>query len=204
MQDVATPDRPLTKVTVAGAVVTAARRGRCSCLGLSGNAGGQTLATILGGVLFAFIGVALLTPLISRPVVSLLGAIFSWSVPGKLGRLNSGRNPRRTAITAAALMVGIALVTGVTVILDSAKGSISALAQDTIKAELVIAGRAGRPASAELRPGGAGPGRGAARRPAGRRRVRRHGDVDGKRTWVAASSDIASLRQIFGAQGHRR
>ena len=66
-------------------------------------------------------------------------------MPGKLGRLNSGRNPRRTAITAAALMVGIALVTGVTVILDSAKGSISALAQDTIKAELVIAGEQGGP-----------------------------------------------------------
>ena len=52
-------------------------------------------------------------------------------MPGKLGRLNSGRNPRRTAITAAALMVGIALVTGVTVIFVSAKGSITALAQDT-------------------------------------------------------------------------
>ena len=52
-------------------------------------------------LLVSFIGVALLTPLVSRPVVSLLGRIFSWSVPGKLGRLNSGRNPRRTAITAA-------------------------------------------------------------------------------------------------------
>ena len=39
----------------------------------------------------------------------MIGRLFSWSVPGKLGRLNSGRNPRRTAITAAALMVGIAL-----------------------------------------------------------------------------------------------
>ena len=92
---------------------------------MTGTAGDAVLGTILGGVLLAFIGVALLTPVISRPVVSLLGRIFSWSVPGKLGRLNSGRNPRRTAITAAALMIGIALVTGVTVILDSAKSSIS-------------------------------------------------------------------------------
>ena len=64
-------------------------------------------------MLLAFIGVALLAPLISRPLVRLLGSVFSWSVPGKLGRRNSARNPRRTAITAGAVMVGIALVTGV-------------------------------------------------------------------------------------------
>ncbi|GHJ16426.1 MULTISPECIES: ABC transporter permease [unclassified Micromonospora] len=199
MQDVATPDRPLTKVTVGGAVVTTVGA-VLLFLGLSGNAGDNTLATILGGVLFAFIGVALLTPVISRPVVSLLGAIFSWSVPGKLGRLNSGRNPRRTAITAAALMVGIALVTGVTVILDSAKGSISALAEDRIKAELVISGASAgpRPASfdaAVLEKTAAIPG------------VKlvdgEYGDmatVGGERTWVAASSNVAALERIFGAK----
>ncbi len=139
MQDVATPDRPLTKISLAGAVVTAIG-GTLLALGLTDHAGDSPLWTILGGVLVSFIGVALLTPLISRPVVSLLGRLFSWSVPGKLGRLNSGRNPRRTAITAAALMVGIALVTGVTVILDSAKSSLSTTAEDTLHAELVISG----------------------------------------------------------------
>ena len=63
-------------------------------------------------------------------MVALLGRLFSWSVPGKLGRLNSGRNPRRTAITAAALMVGMALVTGVNVVLASAKESLSPQAAD--------------------------------------------------------------------------
>ncbi|MEV1075432.1 ABC transporter permease [Micromonospora parva] len=199
MQDVATPDRPLTKVTVAGSLVTGVGA-VLLFLGLSGNAGGQTLSTILGGVLFAFIGVALLTPLISRPVVSLLGAIFSWSVPGKLGRLNSGRNPRRTAITAAALMVGIALVTGVTVILDSAKGSISALAQDTIKAELVIAGVQGGPRPPSFDPGVLDQAKAL---PGVQLVDGEYGDmakIDGESTWVAASSDPASLRQIFGAK----
>ncbi|MGC4897123.1 ABC transporter permease [Micromonospora sp. DT31] len=199
MQDVATPDRPLTKVTVSGAVVTGIGA-VLLFLGLGGHVRGNTLATILGGVLFTFIGVALLTPLISRPVVGLLGMLFSWSVPGKLGRLNSGRNPRRTAITAAALMVGIALVTGVTVILDSAKGSIGALAEDTIKAELVIAGPSSgaRPATfdpAVLERTAAIPG------------VRlvdgEYGDmavVGGERTWVAAPSNVAALQAIFGAK----
>ncbi|GAB3075850.1 ABC transporter permease [Micromonospora schwarzwaldensis] len=198
MQDVATPDRPLTKVTVGGAVVTGIGA-VLLFVGLSGNAGGNTLATILGGVLFAFIGVALLTPLISRPVVSLLGAIFSWSVPGKLGRLNSGRNPRRTAITAAALMVGIALVTGVTVILDSAKGSISALAEDTIKAELVISGASSGPRPASFDPAVLAK---TAAIPGVRLVDGEYGDmatVGGERTWVAASSDVTALERIFGA-----
>ncbi|MDO3705820.1 ABC transporter permease [Micromonospora sp. C28SCA-DRY-2] len=198
MQDVATPDRPLTKITIAGGVVTAIGA-TLLALGLTGNAGDNTLATILGGVLFAFIGVALLTPLISRPVVSLLGAIFAWSVPGKLGRLNSGRNPRRTAITAAALMVGIALVTGVTVILDSAKSSISGLAQDTIKAELVIAGVQSGPRPPSFDPAVLEK---AAAIPGVRMVDGEYGDmalVGGERTWVAASSEVASLRQIFGA-----
>ncbi|PSK67439.1 ABC transporter permease YtrF [Micromonospora sp. MH33] len=201
MQDVATPDRPLTKVTVGGSVVTAIGAGLLF-LGLGGHAGGNTLATILGGVLFAFIGVALLTPLISRPVVALLGTIFAWSVPGKLGRLNSGRNPRRTAITAAALMVGIALVTGVTVILDSAKGSISALAEDTIKAELVISGAQAGPRPATFDPA-------VLEKAAGIPGVRlvdgEYGDmatVNGERTWVAASSDVAALERIFGAKAN--
>ncbi|MFG3417887.1 ABC transporter permease [Micromonospora sp. NPDC048063] len=199
MQDVANPDRPLTKVTVAGGIVTAVGAGLLA-LGLTGNAGGNTLATILGGVLFAFIGVALLTPLISRPVVSLLGAIFAWSVPGKLGRLNSGRNPRRTAITAAALMVGIALVTGVTVILDSAKSSISALTQDTLKAELVISGAQSGPRPPSF---DSGVLEKAAAIPGVRLADGEYGDmavVGGKRTWVGASSDVAALRTIFGAE----
>ncbi|MER7892628.1 FtsX-like permease family protein [Micromonospora sp. NPDC094482] len=199
MQDVATPDRPLTKVTVAGGLVTAIGA-VLLFLGLSGNAGGQTLPTILGGVLFAFIGVALLTPLISRPVVSLLGAIFAWSVPGKLGRLNSGRNPRRTAITAAALMVGIALVTGVTVILDSAKGSISALAQDNIKAELVIAGVQGGPRPPSFDPSVLEK---AAAIPGVQLVDGEYGDmvkINGESTWAGASSDPAALQQIFAAK----
>ena len=139
MRDAATPDKPLTRITIAGAVVTAIGAGLLAW-GLTG-VGGATLTLILAGVLFAFIGVALLTPIISRPVVSALGRIFSWSVPGKLGRQNSARNPRRTAITAAALMVGIALVTGVSTILASATQSINKVVDTGIQADLIIAGQ---------------------------------------------------------------
>jgi putative ABC transport system permease protein len=140
LQEVATPDRPLTKLTVSGALVGAAG-GTMLGLGLAGTGSDSTtLWLILGGVLVTFVGVALLTPLLARPVVGLLGRLFSWSVPGKLGRLNSGRNPRRTAITAAALMVGLALITGVNVILASAKQSLSQQAEKDVTVDLIISG----------------------------------------------------------------
>ncbi|GAB3146245.1 ABC transporter permease [Micromonospora sonneratiae] len=198
MQEVATPDRPLTRITVAGAVVGAVG-GTLLALGLSDNAGDNTLWTILGGVLISFIGVALLTPMISRPVVSLLGRLFAWSVPGKLGRLNSGRNPRRTAITAAALMVGIALVTGVSVIITSAKSSLTALAEDTIQAELVIAGNQTGPRPPSFDPAVLDR---AAAVPGVKAVAGLYGDVamvGGQRTYVSATSNVPALRDIFKA-----
>jgi len=111
--------------------------------GLTDHAGGHALWAILGGVLFAFIGTALLTPLVARPVASLIGRIFAWSVPGTLGRLNAGRNPRRTAITAAALMVGIALITGVNTVLASATKSVITTADRQAHVDLIIAGDPG-------------------------------------------------------------
>src|SRR5690606_13775653 len=107
---------------------------------LTGNAGDGTLWLLLLGVLLAFIGVVLLTPLVARPVTSVLGRLFSWSVPGTLGRRNTGRNPRRTAITAAALMVGVALVTGVSTLFSSLSSSFTSTMENDLQADLVIAG----------------------------------------------------------------
>lgn len=141
MRDAATPDRPLTRVTVFGAIVTALGAGALG-LGLFGSLSTTgTLWAILGGVFIAFVGVALLTPVISRPVVAVLGRLLSFSTPGKLGRRNSGRNPRRTAITAAALMVGIALITGVSTVLSSVQTSLTQAVNSQMHADLVISGQ---------------------------------------------------------------
>ncbi|GAA3396387.1 ABC transporter permease [Cryptosporangium minutisporangium] len=139
MRDAATPDKPLTKITSIGGAIFAVGAA-IMAWGLFSSAD-NALWGLLGGVLLVFIGVALLTPIISRPIVSLLGRIFAWSVPGQLGRRNSARNPRRTAITAAALMVSIALVTGVSTIVASASKSISSAVGETLNAELIISGQ---------------------------------------------------------------
>src|SRR5690606_7077185 len=90
-------------------------------------------------VLVCFIGVALLTPLVAKPVVGFLGRALSRSAAGVLGRRNSARNPRRTAITAAALMISIAIITGISVILTSVSKSLSEAVDTGINAEVVIA-----------------------------------------------------------------
>lgn len=136
LQQAAGVDRPLTKLTLAGAVTTAAGIATLA-LTLTGAFG---LPGLLAGVLLVFVGVSLLIPVIARPVVSALGRMFAWSTPGELGRRNTGRNPRRTAITAAALMVGVALVTTVSTIFSSLTTSTDRLLADDLQADLIIAG----------------------------------------------------------------
>ncbi|MCP2328468.1 putative ABC transport system permease protein [Hamadaea flava] len=137
LQEVATPDRPLTKLTVGGGLVTAVGVALMG-YGLTGNG---HLWPMLGGVMFAFIGVALLSPMVGKPLVAALGRLFSWSVAGKLGRLNSGRNPRRTAITAAALMIGIALITAASTVLTSGDQSLRGAAAREVHADLLVSGQ---------------------------------------------------------------
>ena len=57
---------------------------------------------------------------------------------GRLARENTQRNPARTAVTAAALMIGLALVTFVTVFAAGIKSSISSAVDDNFQGELVI------------------------------------------------------------------
>jgi putative ABC transport system permease protein len=139
LREAATPDRPLTALTVAGAVP--ALLGIVAvAAALFGDLGDATLPVLLGGVLLAFVGVAMLTPAIGRPAVAVLGRVLAWSTAGELGRRNAARNPRRTAVTAAALMVGIALVTGVSVLASSLEASLQSVVRQSLAAELIIAG----------------------------------------------------------------
>ncbi len=61
----------------------------------------------LGAVLL-IIGVFVLTPLLSRPLIAAAAPLMrAFGIAGKLARQNSVRNPRRTAATASALMIGL-------------------------------------------------------------------------------------------------
>ncbi|MEV5707136.1 FtsX-like permease family protein [Actinoallomurus sp. NPDC052274] len=120
--DVAMPQRSLRIRVVAGSLVTAAGA-VLGGLGLGGSG-----AALLGvGLALVFLGVAMLAPVLARPVVRALGVAYPrlFRTPGRLATQNALRNPRRTAATASALMIGLALVSGINVMSASAKASIS-------------------------------------------------------------------------------
>jgi putative ABC transport system permease protein len=86
---------------------------------------GQHLLLLAVGVLGIFVGVAMVAPALVRPLGSVLGwpASRIGGVAGRLARANSVRNPGRTASTAAALMIGLALVTIVAVLAQGLRAS---------------------------------------------------------------------------------
>jgi putative ABC transport system permease protein len=95
---------------------------------------------LAGGVVLGLAGLALLTPIASRTLLPLLGRAMGPSMPAKLGRRNAARNPRRTAITVATLVVTLGLVGGVGVVAQSLRADLSGSATQGLGADLVISG----------------------------------------------------------------
>ncbi|WP_327183455.1 ABC transporter permease [Streptomyces sp. NBC_01334] len=104
----------------------------------------------LGAVLL-IIGVFILTPLLSRPLIAAAAPVLRiFGVSGKLARQNSVRNPRRTAATASALMIGLTLITGMTVMAGSLQKSIDKMASSAIRADYVVSMANGNELSADI------------------------------------------------------
>ncbi|HEY2327033.1 MAG TPA: FtsX-like permease family protein [Gaiellaceae bacterium] len=90
--------------------------------------GTTTVNRLLGigvGVLASFIGMALLAPKLVPALASALGwpGARTGGIPGTLARENAMRNPARTAATAAALMIGLALVSAVGVLASGVRAT---------------------------------------------------------------------------------
>ena len=107
------------------------------------------------GALAALIGTALTSPVVGRPVISGLGAAFrrAFGVVGLMAEQNARRNPRRTAATASALMIGVALVTMMSVLGASSKATVDqAIARDVIADFVVSNAAANVPFSSSVAP----------------------------------------------------
>jgi putative ABC transport system permease protein len=98
------------------------------------------IALVGVGAVAIFLGAATLAPAIARPLSSVIGRPLARLLgePGKLGRENSMRSPRRTAQTAAALMVGLALVAAMSVFGASVSRSTTSSADQAISADLIV------------------------------------------------------------------
>jgi len=103
------------------------------------------LLSIAGGVILLFIGVAMISSRLVRPLAAIVGlpARAIGGAAGKLARGNSVRNPGRTASTAAALMIGIALVTFVAVLANGMKASNREAIEDQVAADYIVTAQDG-------------------------------------------------------------
>ncbi len=137
----ATESRHLGRRTVIGTVIAILGAGALFT-GLFADAGIELVGL---GVFALFIGIAVLGPVIARPVGRALGAFLPrWrGMPGTLARENAVRNPRRTASTAAALMIGVALVGFIIVMAGSLKASIGGQIDRAFTGDLVVLGQGG-------------------------------------------------------------
>ncbi len=120
---------------------------------LYGLFGNQSNAGALIGVGAAatFVGIAILLPLAGRPLAGAIGVpVRRMGIQGKLGRENAMRNPRRTASTASALMIGLGLVAMVTVLSSSLKASIDVAIEEALKADLVLTTSSATPFSPDV------------------------------------------------------
>ena len=146
--DIAMPEASLRRRTLIGGllVVLGARSRRSS--GFLGS-GGLGLLGIGLGALAILIGVALMSPLLGRPVIRLVGvgvpALFG--IGRHAGHQNTLRNPRRTAATSSALMIGLALVATMSILGQSAKASTDKAVNETLTADFVVSNAVGSPFS---------------------------------------------------------
>ena len=94
----------------------------------------------MGGGLLSFLGVLFGAPILVPALVRLLGATFGrlGGVPGRLAVGNAVRNPRRTAATSAALLVGVTLISMMTVGAASVQGTLHRTLDTSYPLDLVI------------------------------------------------------------------
>jgi putative ABC transport system permease protein len=108
--------RPLRMRAAAGLLVAVA--GAAALVGCALSTDTPSSSSLLGlGVILTLIAGVISGPLLVRPVIRVLGGAFPrvFGPVGRMSQRNALRNPRRTGATASALMVGLALVTGMAV-----------------------------------------------------------------------------------------
>ena len=136
LRDATPAAEPFSRVRLAIGSVLAAGGIATLLLALFGPAPAILIAV---GVAVAVLGVATLAPLFMRALAALVGwPLRSRGVPGDLARQNAMRNPRRTASTAMALVIGLTMVAAVSVFAASLKASFTDVLENGTNADLYV------------------------------------------------------------------
>ena len=136
----ALPPTRFTRFSTAIALAFAALGGGSLAYGIFADGGTSGRLLFMGlGALLLFVAIAMLAKFVVRPASRIIGWPMEKLAPtsGRLARDNAGRNPSRTAATAAALMIGLAMVVFVAVFAQAMKGSFGDAISKSTRADLV-------------------------------------------------------------------
>ncbi|GEL99567.1 ABC transporter permease [Cellulomonas terrae] len=140
--EVTLPERSLTRRAVVGIalVVLGLAAVLVALLDPTADQAGAVLGTGAGAIV---LGVLAASPVLARGFLRVVSAPFAaWRPVGPLARGNVTRNPRRTANTAGALMVGMALVGAAAVIAATTQASTSAIVTQEATTDYILRGAA--------------------------------------------------------------
>lgn len=139
----ASTDQPLKTRTIIGLLLMGVGIAAAVAGAVMGDSSTSTRASLVGvGAVGVIVGFFFAGPAMSLPIVPTLGRIIGlpFGAVGKLASTNSRRNPRRTAATAFALTLGVALVTAIGMLGDTMKASISDVVENNTNADFVLSG----------------------------------------------------------------
>ncbi|MFE0626067.1 ABC transporter permease [Streptomyces sp. NPDC058864] len=149
--EVAGAGRSLRSRAVAGALATLVAAGTLAGAAVAGGTGDA--ATFLGaGIGLSLVAAVVVGPLLVRPVIRVLGGAFPrvFGPVGRMSQRNALRNPRRTGATAGALMIGLALVTGMSIAGTSMASSFDQEIDRALGADYVVQGTHFAPFTPEI------------------------------------------------------
>jgi putative ABC transport system permease protein len=139
MRDVESPTGSRSIVRVGGGVLLAAIGGAAFLAGRGGD-GGSAVQLVGIGSLLLVLAVVTLGPVLVRPGAAVLGAGYpaAFGMVGHLARENVRRSPKRSAASASALTIGVALVAFITILAASTKASIADTIDHAVRADYVV------------------------------------------------------------------
>lgn len=128
-------------ILVLGGIATAGY----AALYTEGTPTSQRMMIVGAGVFALILGTYVVSPGLSQPIVPTIGRVIGWpfGAMGKLAATNSRRNPRRTATTAFALTLGVALVTSFGMLGATLKDMVEEATSSTLKTDLIVAAGGG-------------------------------------------------------------
>ncbi|MEK8104473.1 ABC transporter permease [Micromonospora sp. M12] len=189
----AADERPGRKQTIVGVVLLV-----IGVVLLALGIASEALPALFAGVLFAFVAIAILIPAFTRPVVNVLAKPVTRSTTGRLGWLNAVRHPRRTAATAASLMIGVALVAGMSTVMRSLQESATAAVNDKLSADLSIVSLSSGSVPPTVSPEALQQIRALPDVASVAGYAAEYGEVDGKRQYLLSWDDQAAAAAIVG------